>query len=77
MTKDGKDEEMIDGLTVDDRDALRDGLRGLPDTMPPRAVWHRIREQAEAEGIGARGSYIDCGLEPFAGLVPADGVTVV
>ena len=23
----------------------------LPDTMPPRAVWHRIREQAEAEGL--------------------------
>ena len=51
MTKDGKDEEMIYGLTVDERDALRDGLRSLPDTMPPRAVWHRIREQAEAEGL--------------------------
>lgn len=51
MTKDGTDEEMIYGLTVDERDALRDGLRGLPDTMPPRAVWHRIREQAEAEGL--------------------------
>jgi len=51
MTKDVKDEEMIYGLTVDERDALRDGLRGLPDTMPPRAVWHRIREQAEAEGL--------------------------
>ena len=49
MTKDAKDEEMIYGLTVDERDALRDGLHGLPDTMPPRAVWHRIREQAEAE----------------------------
>ena len=51
MTNDVKDEEMIYGLTVDERDALRDGLNSLPDTMPPRAVWHRIREQAEAEGL--------------------------
>ena len=51
MTKDAKDEEMICGLTADERNVLRDGLRGLPDTMPPRAVWHRIREQAEAEGL--------------------------
>jgi hypothetical protein len=41
-------------LTADERDALRNGLLGLPDTMPPRAVWHRIREQAEAEGLIAR-----------------------
>jgi len=54
MTKDVKDEEMIYGLTVDERDALRDGLNRLPDTMPPRAVWHRIREQAEAEGLISR-----------------------
>ena len=54
MTKDTKDEEMICGLTADERSALRDGLLSLPDTMPPRAVWHRIREQAEAEGLIAR-----------------------
>ena len=54
MTKDSKDKEMIYGLTVDERDALRDGLRGLPDTMPPRVVWNRIREQAEAEGLIGR-----------------------
>ena len=54
MTKDVKDEEMICGLTADERDALRQGLLGLPDTMPPRAVWHRIREQAEAEGLIAK-----------------------
>ena len=54
MTKDVKDEEMICGLTADERDTLRSGLRGLPDTMPPRAVWHRIREQAEAEGLIAK-----------------------
>ena len=51
MTKDTKDEEMICGLTADERSTLREGLRSLPDTMPPRAVWHRIREQAEAEGL--------------------------
>ena len=51
MTKDTKDEEMICGLTADERSALREGLWSLPDTMPPRAVWHRIREQAEAEGL--------------------------
>jgi len=51
MANDTKEEEMICGLTADERDALRAGLLGLPDTMPPRAVWHRIREQAEAEGL--------------------------
>ena len=51
MSRDEKDEEMIYGLTVDERDALRQGLYALPETMPPRAVWHRIREQAEAEGL--------------------------
>ena len=51
MSRDEKDEEMIYGLTPDERDALTNGLRGLPDTMPPRAVWQRIREQAEAEGL--------------------------
>ena len=54
MTKDAKDEQMIYGLTADERDALRDGLNSLPGTMPPRAVWHRIREQAEAEGLISR-----------------------
>jgi len=51
MVSDTKDEEMICGLTVDERDALRRELRELPDTMPPRVVWNRIREQAEAEGL--------------------------
>jgi hypothetical protein len=50
-TKDTRDKEMIYGLTADERDALLEGLNALPDTMPPRAVWHRIREQAEAEGL--------------------------
>lgn len=57
MSRDEKDEEMICALTADEQDALQAGLNALPDTMPPRAVWHRIREQAEAEGlINKRGS---------------------
>jgi len=51
MSSDGKEEEMICALTADEYNALNTGLRELPDTMPPRAVWHRIREQAEAEGL--------------------------
>ncbi len=51
MSRDEKGEDMIYVLTADERDALRTGLLGLPETMPPRAVWHRIREQAEAEGL--------------------------
>ena len=51
MSKDNKDEEMICGLTADEQLVLRRELSMLPDTMPPRAVWHRIREQAEAEGL--------------------------
>ena len=51
MSGDEKDEEMICGLTADERDLLQQGLTGLPDVMPPRAVWQRIREQAEAEGL--------------------------
>ena len=51
MSRDEKDEEMIYGLTADERAALTRGLNELPETMPPRAVWHRIREQAEAEGL--------------------------
>ena len=51
MSGDRKDEEMIYGLTADERDALHDGLNSLPDTTPPRVLWERIREQAEAEGL--------------------------
>jgi hypothetical protein len=51
MSNDKKDEEMICGLTADEQGVLRRELRMLPDTMPPRAVWNRIREQAAAEGL--------------------------
>ncbi len=42
---------MICGLTYDEREALRHRLDALPQTMPPRVVWERIRAQAEAEGL--------------------------
>ena len=51
MSGDRKEEEMIYGLTADERDALHDGLNSLPDTPPPRMLWERVREQAEAEGL--------------------------
>jgi hypothetical protein len=51
MSGNKKEDEMICALTADEHAALQNGLRALPDTMPPRAVWQRIREQAEAEGL--------------------------
>lgn len=56
MSKDRKDKEMICGLTADERDLLQQELRGLPEVMPPRDVWLRIREQAEAEGLIKQGA---------------------
>ena len=56
MSKDRKDKEMICGLTADQRDLLRQELGDLPEVMPPRDVWLRIREQAEAEGLLRQGS---------------------
>ena len=55
MSKDKKDKEMICGLTADQRDLLQQELRDLPEVMPPRDVWLRIREQAEAEGLIRQG----------------------
>jgi hypothetical protein len=54
MSKDRQDEDMICGLTADEHEVLRRELDSLPETMPPRAVWERIREQAEAEGLVGR-----------------------
>jgi len=51
MSGNKKDDEMICALTAEEHTALQAGLRALPDTMPPRVVWQRIREQAEAEGL--------------------------
>jgi hypothetical protein len=51
MSGNRKEDEMNCVLTADEQAALRTGLHGLPETMPPREVWHRIREQAKAEGL--------------------------
>lgn len=51
MSGNKKEDEMICALTAEEHAALQTGLDGLPDTMPPRVVWQRIREQAEAEGL--------------------------
>ena len=51
MSGNKKEDEMICALTADEQLALRAGLNALPDTPPPREVWQRIREQAEAEGL--------------------------
>lgn len=49
-----QDEEMNDVLSVDELQRLKRGLGDLPETMPPRAVWHRIQAQARAEGLLAK-----------------------
>ena len=51
MSGNKKDDEMICALTAEEHAALDRELAALPDTMPPRVVWQRIREQAEAEGL--------------------------
>lgn len=46
-----QDEMMNSGLSVAEREILQTSLGALEDTMPPRAVWQRIEEQARAEGL--------------------------
>ena len=56
MSGNKKEDEMICALTAEEQTALQRGLDALSNTMPPRVVWQRIREQAEAEGlIAAKG----------------------
>lgn len=76
MNTESKDEQMIYGLTADEHLALRQGLNELTDPMPPRVVWERVRDQAEAEGLikrpaSARPStwYAGFGLAAAAALV--------
>ncbi|MDX1403050.1 MAG: hypothetical protein R3192_00860 [Woeseiaceae bacterium] len=45
------DPAMKCALSSAEHDALRRGLRNLDDTLPPRAVWQRIEQQARAEGL--------------------------
>jgi len=46
-----QDEMMNCGLSVAEREILQTSLGALEDTMPPRAVWQCIEEQARAEGL--------------------------
>lgn len=71
MSSNKKDDEMICALTADEYAALQTGLDELPETMPPRDVWLRIREQAEAEGLlqqphGRRNWYLGAGIAAAA-----------
>ncbi len=50
-SKEQQDEMVNCGLSIEERDVLQTRLRQLEDTMPPRAVWRRIEEQARAEGL--------------------------
>lgn len=54
-SKEQQDETMICGLNIQERDVLQAKLCELEDTVPPRAVWQRIEEQARAEGLFAAG----------------------
>lgn len=49
--EDEQDNTMNCGLSVMERDLLRNKLHALEDTVPPRAVWQRIEQQAKAEGL--------------------------
>ena len=40
-------------LSIQEHEVLQKKLRQLKDTVPPRAVWQRIEEQARAEGLFA------------------------
>ena len=92
MSSKQKDDEMICALTANEYSALQRGLRALPETMPPRTVWNRIREQGEAEGLlrearagGRRAWFAGVGLAAavlLAVMMPAlmpsqpEGITV-
>jgi len=70
----GREEAMIAGMTADEHDALRRGLRAMPDTMPPRVVWERLREQADAEGLWNKNAqrrrwYMGSGVAAAAAVV--------
>lgn len=49
--KGSEDEAMNCGLSIAERDLLQVKLLALEDTVPPRAVWQRIEQQANAEGL--------------------------
>ena len=80
MMNDGKEAAMIAGLTTAQHDALKAGLRALPETPPRRVVWQRIREQGEAEGLckpaaRTRQWYLGGGLAAALAVLVATGVS--
>lgn len=77
MSDDRKDKEMICGLTADERNLLQRELRALPEMMPPRAIWQRIREQAEAEGLIGSGRLGRLRSWTGGGLAAAAAVALV
>ena len=77
MSDERTDKEMICGLTADERSLLQRELRALPETMPPRAVWQRIREQAEAEGLIGSGPLGRLRSWTGGGLAAAAAVVLV
>ena len=77
MSGNRKDDEMICALTADEQIALRAGLAALPDTMPPRDVWRRIREQGEAEGLLGRPGVVRRPSYWYAGIAAAAAALVV
>ena len=77
MSGNKKDDEMICALTADEHAALRSGLGGLPDTMPPREVWRRIREQGEAEGLLGRRTVMQRRSSWYMGVGVAAAAVVV
>ncbi len=78
MKSNSKDEEMIVALTADQHAELRQRLRNLRDTMPPREVWERIRAQGEAEGLlKSRGASPRKLFMTVAGLAAAAALAAV
>lgn len=72
-----REDDMNCGLTVDERNLLRQRLQDLPDTMPPREVWQRIERQARAEGLFGRGGPGMPGLQWAVGAGLAAGLVIV
>jgi hypothetical protein len=68
MSGNTKEDEMICALTADEYTALQKGLQALPETMPPRDVWQRIREQGEAEGLLSRRNVLQRPSTWYAGV---------
>jgi hypothetical protein len=71
-----EDDTMNCGLSVAEHERLHARLCELPDTMPPRAVWNRIAEQARAEGLWSR-SRAHLGVKWAVGAALAAAVALI